>query len=414
MKYKKSMRVGIVVSILAVGFLGMNLLGSADKKSNKRETKPDIRTVTVNDIETKNITLQINGNGVIESKRSLSIVSEVNGKVVFAKNDLKSGTFVRKEETIVKVDSREISNELMSLRSDLMNAVASILPEYKIEEDKAYEKWFNYFQNLDINKEIAELPEIVDAQEKIKVSSRNIFTKYFAVKNKEIKLAKYSIEAPFDGFIRSTGILENSFVSVGVPLFSFDDLNNLEIAVPLLVRDFNQLNFNRSPKVKIYSDFTDEVLVGKVLRRDNVLERNSQSLNVYVTFTNSKLQSHFLPGNYVNVEIDGKVLSNVSSIPRNLVDNDDYVYTKEDGKLSRTHVEIISVQKDQAIITAEFADGSELVTTILQKPVVGMAIQTLEEKELSEKLEAEKLEEEQSDSTSNKSETDIESVALNN
>ena len=178
MKYKKTMRVGIVVSILAVGFLGMNLLGSADKKSNKRETKPDIRTVTVNDIETKDITLQINGNGVIESKRSLSIVSEVNGKVVFANNDLKSGTFVRKGETIVKVDSREISNELMSLRSDLMNAVASILPEYKIEEDKAYEKWFNYFQNLDINKEIAELPEIVDAQEKIKVSSRNIFTKY--------------------------------------------------------------------------------------------------------------------------------------------------------------------------------------------------------------------------------------------
>jgi len=413
MKYKKTMRVGIVVSILAIGLLGMNLLGSADKKSNKRETKPDIRTVTVNDIETKDITLQINGNGVIESKRSLSIVSEVNGKVVFAKNNLKSGTFVRKGETIVKVDSREISNELMSLRSDLMNAVASILPEYKIEEDKAYEKWFNYFQNLDINKEIAELPEIVDAQEKIKVSSRNIFTKYFAVKNKEIKLAKYSIEAPFDGFIKSNGILKNSFVSVGVPLFSFDDLNNLEIAVPLLVRDFNQLNFNRVPKVKIYSDFTDEVLIGKILRKDNILERNSQSLNVYVTFTNSKLRSHFLPGNYVNVEIDGKVLSNVSSIPRNLVDNDDNVYTKVDGKLNRTHVEIISVQKDQAIITAEFADGSELVTTILQKPVVGMAIQTLEEKELAEKLEAEKLEEEQSDSTSNKSETDIESVASN-
>lgn len=401
MKYKKTMRVGIVVSILAVGFLGMNLLGSADKKSNKRDAKPDIRTVTVNDIIEKDITLYISGNGVIESKRSLNIVSEVSGKVIFAKNELKSGTFVKKGETIVKVDSREISNELMSLRSDLMNAVASILPEYKIEEDKAYAKWFNYFQNLDINKEIAELPEIVDTQEKIKVSSLNIFTKYFAVKNKEIKLAKHSIEAPFDGFIKSTGIIENSFVSIGMPFFSISDVNNLEIAVPLLVKEFNQINFKNNPKVKIYSDATDEILVGKVLRRDNILERNSQSLNVYVAFKNSKLKSHFLPGNYVNVEIEGRTLSNVSSVPRNLVDNDDYVYTKEDGKLNRTHVEILSVQKDQAIISAQFRDGSELVTTILQKPVVGMAIETLEEKELK------KQEEEQNDSTN------VESVALN-
>lgn len=404
MKYKKIMRVGFVITILAIGFFGMNILGSADKKSNKRDFKPEVRTVAVNDIVIKDIILKINGNGIIESIRSLSIISEVSGKVVFAKNDLKSGTFVRKGETIVKIDSREISNELMSLRSDLMNAVASILPEYKIEEDQAYKKWFNYFQNLDINKEIAELPEILDAQEKIKVSSRNIFTKYFAVKNKEIKLAKHSIEAPFEGYIKSTGILENSFVSVGTQLFLFDDLNNLEIAVPLLVMDFNQVNFRNNPKVKIYSDYTDEIIIGKISRKDNILERNSQSLNVYVTFINSKLKSHFLPGNYVNVEIKGKTLFNVSSIPRNLVDNDDYIYTKEDGKLTRTHVNILSVQKNQAIVSGKFANGSQLVTTILQKPVVGMEIQTLEEKEAIKKQE----EKEKNDSTN------VESVTLNN
>ena len=74
----------------------------------------------------------------------------------------------------------------------------------------------------------------------------------------------------------------------------------------------------------------------------------------------------------------------------------------------------VSIIPNLGAIEAEFENGAVLVTTILQKPVVGMAIQTLEEKELAEKLEAEKLEEEQSDSTSNKSETDIESVALNN
>lgn len=387
MKFKKTIQVGIVVLIIAVGVFGMRMLGSVDKESNKRDSKPEFRTVTTENIEIKDIRLKVNGNGIVESKRSLKIVSEVSGKILFAKNDLKNGTYVKKGETVVKIDSREVSNELMSLRSDLMNTVASILPDFKVENINTYEKWFAYFQSLNIYDSVPELPEIIDAHEKIKVSSRNIFNKYFDVKNKEIKLAKHTIIAPFGGFIKSTGILENSFVSVGSTLFLFDDVNNLEISVPLLVMDFNQIDFSRNPDVIISTEYSDVVLKGKIKRKDNILERNSQSLNVYVSFKNPKLISYFLPGNYVNVEVGGKILPNVASISRNLIDTDNYVYTKKDEKLNRTKVEILFLQNNLAIISGDFNNGSQIVTTILQKPIVGMNIQTIEEKELREKEE---------------------------
>jgi multidrug efflux pump subunit AcrA (membrane-fusion protein) len=387
MKFKKTIQVGIVVLIIAVGVFGMRMLGSVDKESNKRDSKPEFRTVTTENIEIKDIRLKVNGNGIVESKRSLKIVSEVSGKILFAKNDLKNGTYVKKGETVVKIDSREVSNELMSLRSDLMNTVASILPDFKVENIQTYEKWFAYFQSLNIYDSVPELPEIIDAHEKIKVSSRNIFNKYFDVKNKEIKLAKHTIIAPFGGFIKSTGILENSFVSVGSTLFLFDDVNNLEISVPLLVMDFNQIDFSKNPDVIISTEYSDVELKGKIKRKDNILERNSQSLNVYVSFKNPKLLSYFLPGNYVNVEVEGKTLPNVASISRNLIDTDNYVYTKEDGILNRTKVEILFLQNNLAIISGDFNTGSQIVTTILQKPIVGMNIQTIEEKELREKEE---------------------------
>ena len=93
--------------------------------------------------------LEIEGNGVVESQRSLNTVSEATGQVMFAKNDLKDGTFVRNGELILEVDSREVENNLFTYRSEFMNALALVLPEIKIENDAAYNKWHRYFNLLE-------------------------------------------------------------------------------------------------------------------------------------------------------------------------------------------------------------------------------------------------------------------------
>lgn len=379
-KKRTFLRVGSVVGIVAIGFLAMTFLGSADKKSNKRDVEPEVRTVEVQNVEFKNLTLRIEGNGVVESQRTLNIVSEAKGQVEFAKNNLKNGTYAEKGELILKVDSREVENNLYSLRSDFMNTVAGIIPEMKIEDESIYDKWYDYFLSLDINKTVPELPEIETTQEKIKASSRNIFTKYYAVKNQEILVSKYEIYAPFDGFIKSNGIIENSFVNVGQQLFTIDDVSNLEIAVPLLVDEYNLINDNGTPRVRIYPDEKDDIyLTGRVIRKDTKLERNSQTLNVYVAFTNNSLNSYFLPGNYVHVQIDGDHMKGVAEIPRYTIDNESRIYTMEEGKLNQVPVDVIAYQGDEAVIKQTIPNETKLVTTILQKPLVGMQIQTVEQ-----------------------------------
>jgi multidrug efflux pump subunit AcrA (membrane-fusion protein) len=103
----------------------------------------------------------------------------------------KVGDPVKKDEIIVKIDSREIENNLYSLRSDFINAIASMLPDLKVESDELYSKWSNYFSIVDIHENVAKLPEISNLQEKIKLSSRQIFSKYYTVKNQEILLSMY-------------------------------------------------------------------------------------------------------------------------------------------------------------------------------------------------------------------------------
>ena len=114
-------------------------------------------------------------------------------------------------------------------------------------------------------------------------------------------------------------------------------------------------------------------MYGKITRKETNLDRNSQTLNVYVSFNNGKMNPYFLPGNYVNLKIEGKHLDNVAAIPRNLLNDDGFVYTIESGKLAKKEVDLITVQGNKAIIK-----NTVLVTTILQKPLVGMEIQSSE------------------------------------
>lgn len=379
------LKTGSAVAIVVIGFIAMLTLGSTDKHSNKRSIPEEVRLVETQPVAFSNMTIEIEGSGVIESQRSLNHISEASGIVLFAKNDLKDGTYIREGELILEIDSREVENNLFTLRSEFLNSIASALPEIKVEDLVAYEKWYRYFTNLDIHSITPELPQITSSQERIKLSTRNIFNKYYAVKNQEILLSKHKINAPFSGYIKSNGVIENSFVSKGQHLFTLSDAGNVEIAVPLLVDQVNFIDFSSSPVVEIVADQNkSEVMRGRIIRKETILDRNSQSLNVYVSFNNSNLNSYFLPGNYVSVRIKGKSFNNVAKVPRHLVDNEGFVFTMDDGKLNKAKVELVTIQGNSAIIKNTLSENNQIVTSILQKPLLGMKIKSTSDVEVAD------------------------------
>ena len=373
-------KIASTAGVILIGFLIMFSLGSTEKHSKHRDVPPEVRLVETESVNFGDIVLEIEGNGVIQSQRTLNFVSEATGVVLLAKNDLKDGTFVGEGETILEIDSREVENTLFTLRSGFMNAIAIVLPDIKIEDTESYDKWYSYFINLDIHKPTPELPDISNSQEKIKLSGREIFSKYYAVKNQEILLSKYKIVAPFSGYLKSQGIIMGSFVAKGQQLFYLSDAKNVEIVVPLLVDEVNLINFSKAPTVKIYSDKNEEdILFGKIYRKETTLNRNSQTLNVYVTFNNNNLNPYFLPGNYVSLKINGKKFYDVAQIPRYVIDNEQDVFTMEDGKLAKQKVDVITIQGDVAIIKHTVSEDMKLVKTILQRPLIGMGIKSSNE-----------------------------------
>ena len=382
MTMTKILKFASVPAILVLGVVAMAALGSTRQESNKRESRPEARVVETRRLAFDDVTLAVAGNGVIESERILDLVAEVPGRIVYAKNDLKDGTFVREGEVIVRIDSRDVENQLHGQRSDFMNAVASVLPELQLGDANIWRKWFDYFNSLDIDRTLPDLPEITNAQEKIKVSSRDIIGKYYDVRNQEIRLARHTIRAPFTGYIDSGGVIENSVVSQGQTLLTTSDAVNMVVAVPLLVSETRNIDFSPAPRVTLRAG-EGLTKTGRITRKRTAVERNSQTLDVFVTFANADLDPHFLPGNYVDVEIEGRTLTDVATVSRHLLDGQSHVFTMANGKLDREQVNVVAYQGDLAVIENTLPAGTVLVTSVLQKPLVGMEIRSANMPELN-------------------------------
>ncbi|MFC1786309.1 efflux RND transporter periplasmic adaptor subunit, partial [Candidatus Neomarinimicrobiota bacterium] len=370
-------KISSFVIILIVGVFGMKMLGSSNKQTTKRDIIQEVRKVETQLLTHDDVQLKIEGNGTIEPQKTVDIISEVQGIVTFAKNDLKSGTYVKKGEIICKIDPRQAENTFHSQYAEFMRVLISFLAFTNSESDELYNKWSKYSNELDINEPIKDLPEMTDSREKNQAINNNIFTQFFAVKNAEITLSKHTIFAPFDGYITSNGIVKDSYVNYGQKLVSLQDVTNIEISVPLLLEDAKWIDFTKNPKVKVYWDNDqDSWTYGRIYRNENQLDRNSQSINVFVSLNNENLNQHLFPGNYVRVLIEGRTIPNVATIPRNVVDNDSQIYFVDDSsKLGRARVNIISVQGDMVLIEKSLSDSTRIVTSILQKPLVGMPIE---------------------------------------
>ncbi len=149
----------IVISvILLIGsiFLAKYLI------DNKQKPKPVfdkiVKTVFTETVTNKSVPIVITTNGNLEAKNKIELYSEVQGVLVATSKEFKPGTTYNKGETLVKINSSEFYANLQAQKSNLFNALTSIMPDIRLDYPNEYDKWQNYLQNFDISKPIQKLP----------------------------------------------------------------------------------------------------------------------------------------------------------------------------------------------------------------------------------------------------------------
>jgi membrane fusion protein, multidrug efflux system len=359
----------IPIAILLGGFLLMQFLMSfkEDPPEQKKQIKAKIVDAQV--VELSDVISQITGYGRVASAQPVVLISEVNGILTSGSIPFRPAQNFKKGDILIKVDDRQIRLDINSAKSDLLNALSTVLPEIKVDFPDDFNTWENYFNSITYDKNLNPLPDIKNQKIKLFLSRFNVYKLFYQIRNFEIQLEKHLFIAPFNGSIISAEFNAGSTIRVGTRLGEIINLDDLEIEVPLPLQDIEWIDTNKS--IMFSSAEVSGTWQGKVKRIGKNIDTRTQTVQVFVNVEDSK-KSGLYNGAFLKAEIPGKVIESAISIPRKLIYDKQYVYLIKNGQLDYHRVNIARRELDNVIVNRGLMTNDTLVTEVLQGVAKGM------------------------------------------
>ncbi|WP_299222220.1 efflux RND transporter periplasmic adaptor subunit [uncultured Aquimarina sp.] len=369
---RKYVSIIIGVSIMILGILAFNLLNTEDnEKKEEVIAETSKKVIKVKRVELTNVPYAIEATGILHAKEKIELYSEVQGVIRKTNTAFKIGNRFRKGQALIVMDSKEHTAQIKSARSDLMNQIATMLPDMEIDYPNIYKKWEVYLENLSVNSKTPELPNFSTNEEKLFVSGKNIYSAYYNIINLEERLSKYYINAPFNGIVTESTVNVGTLIRSGQKIGEFTDDSNFELNLSIPASDNKYLKKGITVHLKTMDD--SQSFIGQITRINGKINQDTQSVNVIVEVSNGDLKD----GQYLKAQIDGGDLIDAFKIDNALILENNMVYVVKDNLLELKPINIVNYQGNTSVIT-----GLEAETLIVNQSIAnaypGMPVEILE------------------------------------
>ncbi|MEM1359051.1 MAG: HlyD family efflux transporter periplasmic adaptor subunit [Bacteroidota bacterium] len=358
------------LGIIAGGYFGMGYLTSLKEPAAKREIPKRIKRVETVTIENTAIATELDVQGRLEAYNKIALFSEVGGTVEATGRPFKKGTYFKKGDVLIRIDDEEAQLNLQSQKASLMNAIARIMPDLKIDYQESFGDWEGYLTNFDVDAPIKALPEAKNQREKLFIASQNLYTQYYSIKSIEERLSKYTLYAPFSGVLTTTAIDQGAVVRAGQQLGELMATGFYEMVatVPLSQLDY----LKPGGQVALYSEDLEGKWTGKVRRISDQIDPGSQTVNVYVGVSGKNLRE----GMYLRGRADARTIPNVVEIDRDLLLNEREVYVVENDTLLKLHAVVVQKFNRESVLVSGLPNGTKLLTSEVAGAFDGMRVQS--------------------------------------
>lgn len=337
----------ILVPILLVGaFLFSNFLASKKKLPPQRPKPPVINYVKVQEVNYKETPVEIEVFGRVGSSQQINVVAEVGGRLDKGSINLKEGENFKKGQILARINDNEQALTLQSRKANFLNLFASVIPDIKIDFPDTYNLWLDYYNRIDLNKELPLIPTEIPSKAKTFLASKGILSEYYSIKSLEENLKKYTIVAPYSGSIVSVNFEIGSVVNPGANIASIIRTDKLELKVPVQQKDINYVTIGS--EVEIVQEGANKSWKGEVVRKAGFIDPNTQSISVYIGI-NDDAQDVY-DGLYLKAIIPGKIIDQGMEIDRSVLRNKNEVFVVADSVLKTSQVNIVKVTSNKAII----------------------------------------------------------------
>ena len=331
--------------------------------NQKQPTRPKISGNKVKVIDTLhvrlgNIPTTLDVQGELSAFDKIDLFSEVTGTLTNTERPFKVGTFFPKGSVLIEVDQEEARLSLLSQKSNLLNAITQLMPDLKIDYPESFQNWKTYLDNFEVDAPITAFPDPLNDQEKYFIASRNLYSQFFTIKSQEERLDKYTLYAPFSGVITAASINPGAVVRAGQKLGELMGTGSYELEATVALRDLKYIAVGNT--VKLYSNDIAGSWQGKIRRISDQVDAGTQTVRVFISVSGKGLKENmYLRGDVAALEIE-----NAFELPRNLLNNQESVYTVTDFLLQLKKVDVVKVT-DEFVIIRGLKNG----TAILAEPI---------------------------------------------
>lgn len=332
-----------------------------------------IPTVNIKTIHNGSLETEISSSGRVLSFNSITISSEVNGKLQ-GEFSIKKGTSFRKGDLLFKVKDTDMRLLSEAKKSSFMNLLSSILADIKIDFPNEYPKWEQFFASISLEKNLQNLPKTNSVKEKNFIISRGIMSEYLSVKSDEEKLSKYSVYAPFDGSITKsyTDILAN--VNMGSPVIDVVRKGKMEVELTVNTSEIDLISVGNV--VTFYNNAKE--YLGYISRKGEFVNPKTQNISVFVEIPENKKDLSLYSGMYLEAKISTELKKDGCKIPRRSLISENEVYViNTNNKLEIVNVNIVSEQGNFIVID-NIENGKRVVVEPLINAKEGSLVNPLE------------------------------------
>lgn len=387
------MRKKVLLPLLILAVTGAVTAGMLRMREQPEQTTPTetvvlVETMALSPVDTR---ISVQSQGTVEARTRTSLVTEVSGKISEVSPSFVAGGFFRKGEVLLRLDDANYRAALSRSEASLATAKSALALEQG-QADVSQREWDRMSPEQQARISGKELylrkPQVAEVEARLQAAQAD-------VEEARRNLAKTSIVAPYDGLVSSKSTDIGQFVNAGSVLAETFAVDYAEVRLPIPETKLAFLDLPGTVRGKDDTAEGPEVLLlstmgnreytwhGNLARTEGVLDTRTRVLYSVVQVKDPYGlygTEHAEPlriGTYVNAEIAGQELKGVYVLPRHTLQAGNLVWVADqENRLRAREVSIVTVNGDDAFVSAGLVPGDRVVITRMENPLNGMAVQT--------------------------------------
>jgi len=373
------------VLVIAGAIGGFAAMGALKPKPEEKEDVikaiPVLTAVAAQD----DVTLKVNVQGEVQPRTEINMVPQVSGLITYMSPKFIEGGRFNKGDLLIRIEPAEFELRVTQAKANVAQAETVITRETS-EAAIARRDWEELGRSGQPTPLTLREPQMAEAKAQLASAKARL-------SEAELQLARTSLYAPFTGRVTTRDVDQGEFVSIGTRLGEIYATNIMDVRLPMTNEELRRagltLGFEANGKTPgipvtlsadvagIYSEWQ-----GRIVRTDSRFDSTTRVLFAYAEVqdpfgTGASNGTPLAPGLFVNAAVDGQKLENIIVIPRTALRGDDKVYLAKDDTLSIKTVNVISSNRDEAILDGGIKIGDNVITSPIRGVADGMKIQVV-------------------------------------